>query len=135
MTFGEKVRELRKEKGMTQIELANELEISIRAVRGWELENRLPRTADIYVKLAELFGCSLDYLMTDSDAFVTNATQRYGVKGGKQAQELLEEVQGLFSGGNLADEDMDEMMKAIQDAYWIAKEKNRKYTRKEFQQN
>ena len=25
---------------------------------------------------------------------------------------------------------MDEMMKAIQDAYWIAKEKNRKYASK-----
>ncbi len=27
---------------------------------------------------------------------------------------------------------MDEMMKAIQDAYWIAKERNKKYTPKEY---
>ena len=30
----------------------------------------------------------------------------------------------------LADEDLDEMMKGIQEAYWIAKEKNKKYTPK-----
>lgn len=36
----------------------------------------------------------------------------------------------LFAGGELDQDDMDEMMKAIQDAYWIAKEKNKKYASK-----
>ena len=42
----------------------------------------------------------------------------------------MQEVTGLFAGGELDQDDMDEMMKAIQDAYWIAKEKNRKYASK-----
>lgn len=42
----------------------------------------------------------------------------------------MQEVTGLFAGGELDPDDMDEMMKAIQDAYWIAKEKNRKYAAK-----
>ena len=33
----------------------------------------------------------------------------------------------MYAGGDLADEDMDAMMKAIQDAYWIAKKKNLKF--------
>ena len=40
----------------------------------------------------------------------------------------MSEVTGLFAGGDLAEEDMDVMMKAISDAYWIAKEKNKKFT-------
>ena len=32
----------------------------------------------------------------------------------------------------MAEEDMDLMMKAIQDAYWIAKEKNKKFTPKKY---
>ena len=32
----------------------------------------------------------------------------------------------------LTDEDLDEMMKGIQEAYWIAKEKNKKYTPKKY---
>ena len=40
-----------------------------------------------------------------------------------------------FSGGGLADEDLDEMMRGIQEAYWIAKEKNKKYTPKKYRKN
>ena len=42
----------------------------------------------------------------------------------------MEEVSGLFAGGNIADEDLDEMMRGIQEAYWIAKENNKKYAPK-----
>lgn len=56
----------------------------------------------------------------------------YGSRGKQQAHALIAEVSGLFAGGDIAEEDMDEMMKAIQDAYWIAKENNRKYTPKKY---
>ena len=49
-----------------------------------------------------------------------------------QAERLVKEVSGLYAGGELAEEDMDAMMKAIQEAYWIAKEKNRKYVPKKY---
>ena len=45
----------------------------------------------------------------------------------QSANKIVAEVSGLFAGGELAPEDMDEMMKAIQDAYWIAKENNKKF--------
>jgi len=32
----------------------------------------------------------------------------------------------------MAEEDMDLMVKAIQDAYWIAKEKNKRFTPKKY---
>ena len=47
----------------------------------------------------------------------------------------MAEVTGLFAGGELADEDLDEMMKGIQEAYWIAKEKNKKYTPKKYRKS
>ena len=47
----------------------------------------------------------------------------------------MEEVSGLFAGGNIADEDLDEMMRGIQEAYWIAKEKNKKYTPKKYRKD
>ena len=39
---------------------------------------------------------------------------------------------GLFAGGELSEESMDGAIKALNDAYWIAKEKNRKYTPKKY---
>ena len=44
----------------------------------------------------------------------------------------MSQVNGLFAGGEMAEEDMDEMMLAIQEAYWLAKKKNRKYMPKKF---
>ena len=58
--------------------------------------------------------------------------QSTAARGARQAKALVAEVTGLFAGGDLADEDLDEMMKGIQEAYWIAKEKNKKYTPKKY---
>ena len=44
----------------------------------------------------------------------------------------MEELTGLFSGGHMAEEDMDELMLAIQKAYVIAKENARKYVPKKY---
>ncbi len=45
---------------------------------------------------------------------------------------MLAEVTGLFAGGEMADEDMREMVDAIQEAYLIAKKSNKKYTPKKY---
>lgn len=58
------------------------------------------------------------------------ATEKYGSRGHEQAERLIKEVSGLYAGGELAEEDMDAMMRAIQEAYWVAKEKNRKFVPK-----
>ena len=48
----------------------------------------------------------------------------------QEFDELVSEVTGLFAGGQLSDEAIESAMKALNDAYWIAKEKNKKYTPK-----
>ena len=127
MIFGKRIRELRKQKGISQADLAAALGVSTRTVQGYESGRRLPKKQETYQQIASHFGVSVDSLMSESEQFVTEAAARYGTRGATQAQALISEVSGLFSGGTLAEEDMDEMMRAIQDAYWIAKEKNRKY--------
>ncbi len=54
------------------------------------------------------------------------AGQQYGYRGKKGAERLLKEVRVAFSGGEMAEEDMDEMMLAIQEAYIDAKKRNKK---------
>ena len=46
-----------------------------------------------------------------------------------QAKELVAEVSGLFAGGELEDDDKDAVLRAIMDAYWDAKNENKKYAR------
>ena len=83
-------------------------------------------------QLAKALNVTTDQLLGNGDMLVAQAAEKYGSRGAKQAQQLTEEVTGLFAGGEMAQEDMDVMMKAIQDAYWIAKEKNKKYTPKKY---
>ena len=68
-------------------------------------------------------------------AFIADVEDKYGRRGARQAQELLAEVTGLFAGGEMADEDMREMVDAIQEAYLIAKKNNKKYTPKKYRKD
>ena len=61
MTMGEKIRQLRREKGLTQDALAEALEISRQAVAKWESGQSAPSTENL-LKLAGLLGVPLEEL-------------------------------------------------------------------------
>ena len=65
MNVSEKIRTLRKSKGMSQEELAGQVNISRQAVSRWENGTALP-DADNIVQLSKLFGVTTDYLLMDS---------------------------------------------------------------------
>ena len=65
MNVSEKIRTLRKSKGMSQEELAGQVNISRQAVSRWENGTALP-DADNIVQLSKLFGVTTDYLLIDS---------------------------------------------------------------------
>lgn len=54
------------------------------------------------------------------------------LKGLREKNDMTQEQLAKVSGGELAQDDMDVMMQAIMDAYWLAKEKNKKYTPKKY---
>ena len=132
MTFGEKVRQERTNLKLTQDELAAKAGVTRRVITSYETDKSRPRGIENYKKLAEALDVNVNYLLSEDD-FLTEAASKYGSRGAKQAKELVSEVSGLFAGGEMAEEDMDEMMRAIQDAYWIAKKNNKKYTPKKYQ--
>ena len=61
-TFGNMVAVLRKEKGMTQLELAEKMGVTDKAVSKWERDLSFPDVSSIS-KLAEILGVSVDELM------------------------------------------------------------------------
>lgn len=64
MTLGEKLSKLRKSNNYTQEQLAGILGVSRQAVGKWESDNAYPETEKL-IRMSELFGCSLDYLLKD----------------------------------------------------------------------
>ncbi len=131
MRFGEKLRERRTEMGLTQAQLAEMSGLSKRTVIYYEQGRTYPRDRSVYKRLADILGIDADYLHNENDDFALKAMASYGARGKKQAEALMADVTGLFAGGDMADEDLDEFMKQVQAAYWTAKEKNKKYARRD----
>jgi len=78
MTFGEKIKTLRKSKGMSQSELAALVGVSDRTLRSWEGQGRFPKQNSLYQKLADALQCDVAYLMSENAAFITEATEPRG---------------------------------------------------------
>ncbi|MCR5825962.1 MAG: helix-turn-helix domain-containing protein [Oscillospiraceae bacterium] len=66
MKLKEKLTQLRKEKGWSQLELAERLNVSRQAVSRWENGLAIPST-DKLKQLSTLYGVSLDSLLSDSE--------------------------------------------------------------------
>lgn len=135
MTFGEKVKNERNRLGLNQDELAKKIGVTRRVISSYENDSSRPRGTERYKKLAEALGVNINYLLSEDEAFIADVEDNYGHRGAKQAKELLAEVTGLFAGGEMPDEDMREMVDAIQEAYLIAKKNNKKYTPKKYRKD
>lgn len=125
MKFGEKVRALREEKGMTQKDLAEALQVSTRTVVSYERGQSYPKQRRVYDHLASLFDVETNYLyMEDEAAGQTGASAEMPLQGTDReaAERLVQQAGVLFAGGRLSEEDKDAVMRALQDAYWQARQ-------------
>ena len=61
--FGERIRELRKERGLTVYELANRLGISRNTLTTWELGEKDPHTLEILREMAKILRVPLKSLL------------------------------------------------------------------------
>lgn len=66
MEFSERLKKLRKDAGLTQVDVANKLGISQPAYASWERGVKKP-TQDNLVKIAQVLNVSVDYLVGNSE--------------------------------------------------------------------
>ncbi len=102
MKLGERIAEKRKEQGMTQAELAEQMLVTRQTVSRWEAGSALPDIEKI-VQLARLLDVSCDYLLTDTDdqQLSDNAPKPSAVS------RLLQNVVGKTVKFNFYDEEVD----------------------------
>lgn len=132
MNFAQQLKDLRKEKNLTQEELAKKTGISLRTISRYELGDTLPRTKKYYEKIAEALDVDADYFLSQEANFLINARNEFGYKGAKDAEELVNGMIGLMAGGELPDEDKATILDAMQEAFYMAKLENKKYTPKKY---
>ena len=132
MIFKERLKEKRGEANLTQAKLAKIAGVSTRTIQNYELGSRKPYQIEVVQKIADALNTTTEYLLGSSGNIVAEAHEKGGAKAARDIDELVSEVTGMFAGGSLSEEALEGAMKALNDAYWIAKEKNKKYTPKKY---
>lgn len=74
MTFGEKLKEARKEAGLSQEQFAEKMNVSRSAIAKWESDKGMPDVNNLKM-MAQLLGISLDYLLDEDEKLSFNETK------------------------------------------------------------
>ena len=131
-TFSERLKALRKEAGLTQQELANAAGVTLRTIQNYEHGERRPGNMLAVQKIAEALNTTTDSLLGVRELVVLEGYERGGARAARDIDALVSDISAMFAGGELSAESMDGAMRAISEAYWIAKENNKKYTPKKY---
>ena len=89
MEFSERLKDLRKQVGLTQVDVAEKLGISQPAYASWERGVKKP-TQENLVKIAQVLNVSVDYLVGNSEEKSEKAVFK------KELIEFMEERKKLF---------------------------------------
>ena len=81
VTTGEKLALLRRQRGMTQEELSEVLNVSRQSVSRWEMDVAFPET-DKLIRLSKLFDCSIDFLLKNDYQVDQKKSTELSVKDG-----------------------------------------------------
>ena len=74
MPFGEKLKDARKEAGLSQEQLAQKLSVSRSAVAKWESDKGMPDVNNLKA-MAQLLNISVDYLLDEDEKLSFNETK------------------------------------------------------------
>ena len=89
MTFGEKLRRARKEKGLTQAELANQAGLGLRTIIAYEKGETYPQKRSTYQTLADILGVQADDLHNEETTTNIPPLSRTQWENSKQRYEKL----------------------------------------------
>ncbi|AZV56041.1 helix-turn-helix transcriptional regulator [Clostridium sp. AWRP] len=138
-TLGNRIRNLREEKSISQLELSKILNIGNTTLSQYESDKRIPSDT-VKKKMAEYFGVSLDYLMglTDTKEPKINIPQEYSDKykvtshDKKQYLEHMKKAnEAFFMDDEFDEEDKKEILDTMNEIFWKAKAMNKRKSPKD----
>lgn len=134
MNFGEKIKMLRKQKGLSQAELGKLVHVSARSITAYETAGVYPRKMETYELLAKALDTDVNYLRTENEEMMSDIGEKYGTRGQRQMEALKNQVSALFAGGELNEEEQMAFLMDLNDIFLDAKKKAKKYTPKKYRE-
>lgn len=121
MRFGEKVRQLRTEKKLSQTELGKLCGLSLRTIRNYEVAGRYPKKREVYSKLAFALGCSINYLLAENED-----SDNRDLPTASRTESLINEITSFFADSEISDNDKDSVMRTLKASYSIVKKRRKR---------
>ncbi|MDA3731624.1 helix-turn-helix transcriptional regulator [Niameybacter massiliensis] len=115
MLFGDILKKLRLEKGITQKQLGEVIGISDRVIGYYESNNRFPKDEKVIKDLAAYFNVTTDFLL--GRVIQKDIVQ----KEQQEHDDFMENVRIQFM--DASEKDRDAIYRKISELYWDAKEK------------
>ena len=75
MAFGDKLKEIREQQNLSQLEVANALGVSDRTVSVWERNLKMPNLESA-IRLSRFLNVSLDLLIDEQDEFIMKSDRK-----------------------------------------------------------
>lgn len=133
VTFGERLRLLRKENNLTQEQLASYFGMKKSRISQYELDKR-QADDDFKKQLADFFNVSLDYLLgRTNDKNIIDIPQEYTDKykvTSKDKKQYLEHMkkanEAFFMNDEFNEEDKKEILDTMNEIFWKAKTMNKR---------
>lgn len=85
MTFGQRIKTYRQQKGLSQEKVAQLVGVSRQAVGKWEADQSAPSTENL-LKLAEILGCTVEALLSEEEQTVSPADELFQLLKEEEAQ-------------------------------------------------
>ncbi len=118
MSFKERLKQKRKQKNLTQVDLAKLLGVSSRTVQHYEAGNYKPDTYEAYEKIAEVLDTTPEFLLHQDDLAIIRAnetvpTTKYGQTGDAEIDNILNQTAAIFAGGRLKDSEKSNFLRIV----------------------
>lgn len=122
MEFSKKLLQLRRAKAVSQKTVAEACGISRQTYNGYETGLRYPRQRSTYEALANYFDVDVEFLFMDRLPIEIGREGGDEMARGAQARALAQELSCMFAGGELSEKDKAEVMRSLEQAYWISEQ-------------